>query len=368
MKIERIELHTVSIPLLRPFTTSFGTIKKSVHIIVKMYSEGLTGFGEAALIGGPSYSYETLETARHIQKDYLIPALLGKNIPDIESFENHIDCVRGNNFAKYGLEGAFWHLLSIRHEKPLYKLLGGSRTTIPAGVGIGIEKSPEELLNQIEIFLNDGYKRIKLKIKPGWDVDIVKTVRKRFGDIPLMVDANAAYTLDDIDILRELDKYELLMIEQPFHHEDLTEHAELQSAIKTPVCLDESIDNIAAAKTAIALQSCKIINIKPGRVGGLNRAKLIHDLCEEENISVWCGGMLEFGIGRAMNVALCSLPNFTFPGDVSSGSRYFSQDIVSPPIEFINGVLELPDTAGLGFEPDDELIKNFTTSSYAVSS
>lgn len=366
MKIERIELHLVSIPLKHFFETSFGREEREEHIIVKMYSEGLVGYGESAVMTNPSYNYETIETAWHVQKDFLIPALLHRDIEDIESFMHTVGAVRGHHFAKCGLESAYWHLYALQKSEPLYKMWGGTWKTIQSGVSIGIQDSIGDLLSRIEQFLNEGYKRIKIKIKPGWDVNVVKAVRDRFGDIPLMVDANAAYTPDDINIFESLDDYGLMMIEQPLHFADLTDHAELQKKLKTPVCLDESISGLRTAKAALALGSCRIINIKPGRVGGYSQAIKIHDLCRSANIPVWCGGMLEFGIGRAFNVSLCSLPNFLFPGDVSSSSRYFHQDIISPPIEFSHGELTIPDEPGFGFQPDDNLIKKYTQRSYVA--
>ena len=364
MKIERIELHVVSIPLKHFFETSFGRVEREVHIIVKMYGEGLVGYGESAVMTDPSYSYETIETVWHIQKDFLIPALLHKDIEDIESFMRMVSTVRGHHFAKCGLEGAYWHLCALQKGEPLYKMWNGTRKTIQSGVSVGIQNSIDDLLSRIKQFLDEGYKRIKIKIKPGWDVDVVRAVRKQFGNIPLMVDANAAYTPDDISVFEALDEYHLMMIEQPLHFADLTDHAELQKKLKTPICLDESISGLRTAKAALALGSCRVINIKPGRVGGYYQAKKIHDLCHGANIPVWCGGMLEFGIGRAFNVSLCSLPNFLFPGDVSSSSRYFHEDIISPPIEFSHGELTIPDEPGFGFQPDDNLIKKYSQRSY----
>lgn len=368
MKIERIDLLQVSIPLIHFFETSFARVDREDHIIIKIYSEGLTGYGESSVMTDPSYSYETTETVWHILKDFLLPAVVGKEINGADDLSNYIQGVRGHHFAKCGLEGGLWHLQSLREELPLYKIWGGTRNIIRSGVSIGIQDSIEELLDRVDGFLDEGYKRIKIKIKPGWDVEAVKAVRGRFDDIPLMVDANGAYSLEDVSIFKALDEFKLTMIEQPLHFADLVEHAELQNQISTPICLDESIGGFRSAQSALALESCRIINIKPGRVGGYLMARKIHDLCQKQNMPVWCGGMLEFGVGRAFNIALCSLPNFMFPGDVSSSSRYFHEDIVSPPIEFANGELEIPDVPGTGYKPDDTIIQKYTTRTFTLKS
>jgi O-succinylbenzoate synthase len=368
MKIERIELILVSIPLKQYFETSFGKVEVEKHIVVKMYSEGLVGYGESALGQSPSFSGETIETAWHIQKDFLIPLLLNKNISMIDDFINIIKPVRHNHFAKCGLEGAFWYLLALKEKKPVYKLWGGTQSTITSGVSIGIQETIEKLLERIEHFFSEGYKRIKIKIKPGWDIQVVKSVREKFGDIPLMVDANAAYTMKDLPVLKALDECNLMMIEQPLHFADLTEHAELQKQLKTPICLDESINGFRTAQAAMALESCRIVNIKPGRVGGYFYAKKIHNLCLEHAIPVWCGGMLEFGIGRAFNVALCTLPNFVLPGDVSSSSRYYDEDIIYPPIELLKGELKVPEAPAIGYEPDEDIIYHYAIRRYDTSS
>jgi len=360
VRIERIELRLLSIPLIRPFETSFGREDRENHIIIKLFTDGIAGYGETPVMINPGYSYETVETAWHVQKDFLIPLFLSNEFHSIEDFNRAIQPIRGHNCAKHGFEGAVWHLLALKDNKPLYRLLGGTQKTIKSGVSCGIEPTIDMLLEQIRKFLKEGYKRVKIKIKPGWEIEPIRAIRDEFGDIPLMVDANSAFSLDDLKIFRQIDEHNLMMIEQPLHHEDLTAHAELQRMIRTPVCLDESIKNISMAEAAIALGSCKIINIKPARVGGLYQAKRIHDLCQKENIPVWCGGMLEMGIGRAQNIALSTLPNFTLPGDVSSSTKYFNRDIIKPTIVFNNGELPVPETPGLGFVPDDDAIDDFT--------
>lgn len=365
MKIGKIELKVVSIPLINPFETSFGVENEEVHIIVKIYSEGLTGFGESPVMANPGYSYETVETAWHIMKDFLIPSILNKDINDITDFERLTGGIRGHNFAKHGLEGAVWDLLSKRDETPLYKMLGGSKKIVNSGVSIGIKPTINELLDAVGGFLEEGYKRIKIKIKPGWDVEPVKAIRMEFGSIPLMVDANSAYTPGDLEILQALDDFDLMMIEQPLFYNDLTAHAALQEQLSTPICLDESISSVSMAEAALELKSCKIINIKPGRVGGLNNAKRIHDLCLNSGIPVWCGGMLEMGIGRAQNIAISTLENFRFPGDVSSSTKYFHKDIVTPVILFKNGALKVSESPGTGYTPDEKTIEEFSIRSYS---
>lgn len=367
MKIERIELHRVNMPLVKPFETSFGREDREVHIIVKIFADGLIGYGESPVGQTPGYAYETGETAWHIQSEFIAPAIINREISGIEDFLKITAPVRGHHFAKHGFECALWHLFSLRQNKPLYQLLGGTQKTIRSGVSVGIQKSIDELLGVIGDFLDEGYKRIKIKIKPGWDFEPIKAIREKFGDIPLMADANSAYSLQDISLFQELDPFSLMMIEQPLHYQDLTQHAHLQQQIKTPICLDESISSVAMAEAAVALKSCKIINIKPARVGGLTRAKQIHDLCQKNRMPVWCGGMLEMGIGRACNIALSTLPNFTLPGDVSSSKRYFHRDIINPEILFKNGELTVPEESGLGYLPDDAVMAKFTENKWTLS-
>lgn len=363
MKIEKVEMILVSIPLVHPFETSFGVETEETHIIVKLYSDGLIGYGETPVTPDPGYAYETIDTAWHIQSDFIVPAILNEDFESPADFDTYTRKIRGHNFAKHGFESALWHLFSLKNGLPLYKMLGGSRTTIQSGVSCGIEPSVEQLLERIDMFLGEGYKRIKIKIKPGWDVEPVRAIREKFGDIPLMVDANSAYTLNDIGIMQELDQFNLMMIEQPLRYDDLTDHAELQNRIKTAVCLDESISTVTMAEAAIALESCRIINIKPPRLGGLSKAKKVHDIAEKAGVGVWCGGMLEMGIGRAMNMAVCTLPNFVYPGDVSSSKKYFERDIITPPVLFENGEYRVTDEPGFGFTPDEKAIKEFSVES-----
>ncbi|MCP4724235.1 MAG: o-succinylbenzoate synthase [bacterium] len=366
MKIEKIELCRVKIPLKHYFETSFGRVYDEEHILVKIHSDGIFAYGESSVAPDPFYIYETCDTVWHIYRDFLIPSLINKDFDDAGSLCEAMAPVRGHNFAKHGLESAFLTLLSTKENKPFFKLIGGTRTTINSGVSIGIQDTIEELLDRVGGFLSEGYKRIKIKIKPGWDVNVVERIRKEYPDVPLMVDANSAYSLNDIAILKELDNYDLMMIEQPLHHDDLTEHAVLQSKIDTPVCLDESIKTLSAAQAAVKLGSCRIINIKPGRVGGITETINIHDLCKENNIPVWCGGMLEFGIGRSINLAICTLDNFTIPGDVSSSSRYYTEDILTEPIELTNGEFTMPEKPGTGFTVNEEVVKKYTVEKFST--
>jgi O-succinylbenzoate synthase len=351
MRIEHVELYHIRMPLVHPFETSFGREDEAQRILIAVRSEGLTGWGETATSVGPWYEYETVETCWHVLRDFLGPRVLGREVESAADVACLMVPVRGHPIAKMGLEAAVWDLLAKAQGKSMAELLGWSRSRVRVGVSIGVQDSVAALLDRIEAFWSQGYSRIKIKIRPGWDVDIVRQVRERFPDAPLMVDANSAYTLEDTDDLARLDDYDLLMIEQPLAYDDLVDHAILQQRLKTPICLDESVTSLAAARAALALDSGRIINIKPGRVGGLTVATAIHALCYEQGIPVWCGGMLETGIGRAHNVALASLPGFTMPGDISGSARYFHQDLVEPPF-VINedGTMTVPTAPGIGVE------------------
>jgi O-succinylbenzoate synthase len=361
MQIEEIEIRLVCMPLVHPFETSFGREEERQTIIVAVRSEGLTGWGEAATSTGPWYEYETVETAWHILEKFLAPLVVGRNISSPEEVSRLMAPVRGHNLAKMGLEAAVWDLLGNSEGWSLSKMLGGERKRVAVGVSIGIQDSAPALLRRIEAFQAQGYGRIKIKIRPGWDIDVVRQVRERFSDLPLMVDANSAYTLHDVDRLVAMDEYGLMMIEQPLAHDDLVDHAALQQQLRTPICLDESVPSLAAARAALALQSGRIINIKPGRVGGLLAARAIHDLCQHAGVPVWCGGMLETGIGRAHNVALASLPGFVLPGDISASARYFDQDIVEPAFELDEeAMMPVPSGPGIGVTVVEERLEAAT--------
>ncbi|NOU67057.1 o-succinylbenzoate synthase [Paenibacillus sp. LMG 31461] len=363
MKIEKIELRQVQVPLKAPFETSFGRMDKKDCVIVSVHSDGMIGYGESVAFSAPFYNEETTETIWYMLEHYLIPAVVGREVTNPEEISGVLAPIRRNHMAIAAIETAVWDLYAKQNGISLAHALGGKKQEIEVGVSIGIEPTIELVVQNVERFLEQGYKRIKVKIKPGFDIHLVEAIRKRFGeDVPLMVDANSAYTLQDVHILKELDNYNLMMIEQPLAHDDIIEHAELQRELRTPVCLDESIHTLADARHAIDLGSCRIMNIKIGRVGGLTNARKIHDLCMQRGISVWCGGMLELGIGRLHNIALSSLSNFAIPGDVSASKRFWEQDIVDPGIEMIRpGVLAVPNNAGIGHEVREQSLEQLTT-------
>jgi o-succinylbenzoate synthase len=361
MRIDRIELRHTKMELVSPFTTSMGTEYDEEHIMVKVDAEGITGWGESVAEGTPFYSYETVSTAWHILQDFLIPSILGKDIASVDEANELKSRVRGHMMAKAGLEAALWDAFAKSKNISLSKMLGGTRKKIDVGVSIGIHSSPSELIKKVEGYIAEGYKRIKIKISPGNDIQFVKALRKEFPEILLQVDANSAYELKHLNLFKEMDDYKLLLIEQPLGYEDIYDHSKLQRELKTPICLDESIHSLDDTRAAIELDSCRIINIKPGRVGGFTESKLIHDYCASKNIPVWCGGMLESGIGRAGNVALASLPNFTLPGDISASKRYYKQDIVEP--EFIvntDGTMDVPTKSGIGVEVNINTLEKVT--------
>ncbi len=361
MRIERVELRHIRLPLVHPFQTSFGVQAERDLIIVKAHADGLVGWGESASMAAPLYSYETTETCWHILRDFAVPWVLGQDIADAGELVARLAPIRGHNMAKMGLEAAFWDLLARREGVSLSRKLGGTRARIESGVSIGIQPTMEALLERIAAFVDKGYRRIKIKIKPGWDVDVVRRVRQAFPDVPLMADANSAFTLDDVGVFQRMDEFDLMMIEQPLGYDDIADHARLQAQIRTPLCLDESIHTPEHARWAIELGACRIINIKPGRVGGLYQARRIHDICQEHGLPVWCGGLLESGIGRAHNVALASLPNFRLPGDISASERYYRQDVVHPPFTVAaDGTMAVPTGPGIGVEVDEERLEAVT--------
>ena len=360
--LRSIELFLVRLPLVRPFTTSSHTKNHLDHILIRVTDQdGGQGWGECASASDPYYCSETSETSWHILRDFLAPEVLGLTWEHPDDAAKTWHKVRGNNFAKAGLEMACWDLYTRARNEPLAGALGGTRKEIFSGVSLGIEPTIDALLEQVERFLNQGYRRIKMKIGPGRDVQYLTAVRERWPDAQLMADANSAYTLEDpehLQALRALDRLNLMMIEQPLGDDDIVDHARLQRALETPICLDESIHSVDDARKAIDLGSCGIINIKVSRLGGLSEAKRVHDLCVQRNIPVWCGGMHEFGIGRAANVAICSLEGFTIPGDVSASDRAYREDIVEPPIRAYAGAIPVPfDRPGIGFEPEFDRIK-----------
>lgn len=364
MQIEKIILRHLKMGLLNPFTTSFGTeFDRELILVEAVTQNGLSGWSESVAMVAPFYNEESLKTNWHMLEDYLIPIVFHNEInhPD-ELSEKYFSQIRRNYMAKSAIEGAIWDLYAKENNIPLATAIGGTKNEIEVGVSIGIQKSIGDTLNLIEKRLEEGYKRFKLKIKPGWDIELINAVRKVYPNIPLMADANSAYTLENLEQLIELDAFNLTMIEQPLSHNDIIDHAELQKRMKTPICLDESIHSVDDARKAIQLGSCKIINIKIGRVGGLTQSKKIHDLCENNNIPVWCGGMLESGIGRAHNIALTSLPNFTLPGDTAASALYWAEDIIEPEVVVKNGMITLSKKPGLGFNPNMKNIEKLTLS------
>ena len=367
IELEQIELRLIRLPLVEPFETSFGAIDSRLIFLVKLSAGGLTGWGEVVASEEPRYSYETVGTAFHVIRDFLGPAMLDQPVDSLSGVADRFSSFRGHNMAKAGLELAFMHLLSQVEQRSLSSVLGGSQKQIGVGVSLGIQPRLEQLIERVDRHLELGYQRIKLKIKPGWDVDVVAAVRRRHPDILLSVDANSAYKLSDKDHLKKLDDFQLLLIEQPLENDDLVDHAKLQRELDTPLCLDESITDVRKAKQALELDSCRIINIKVGRVGGYSQALAIHDLCASKHVPVWCGGMLESGVGRAHNIALASLRGFTLPGDISASSRYFAHDIIRPEVTVdSDGTIVVPDGTGLGFEVDEDGINSRTETSEII--
>jgi O-succinylbenzoate synthase len=361
MKIERVEQLHVQMRLKQPFETSFGREEVMEKIIIAAYSEGLVGYGESPVEKLPLYSYETVETAWHAQRDALIPLLLDAQFERAADLPGVFAGVRGHNMAKAGIEAAVWDLEAQQAGVSVAALVGGTRPQVEVGVSIGIQPAVGDLLERVASYRAEGYGRIKVKIKPGWDADVVAVIREHFPDIRLMADANSAYTLADAPMLRRLDGLGLLMIEQPLQYDDLIDHAALQREIETPVCLDESITSLGRARDALALKACLIINIKPARVGGIAAAKATHDLCADSGVPVWCGGMLETGIGRAHNLAVAALPNFTLPGDISASDRYWHEDIVEPEFRLNpDGTMDVPRRPGIGVEVIRERLDRVT--------
>lgn len=349
MTIEKIELFLCRLPLVHFFETSFGRSYDRTFVLIRVEGGGHEGWGESVAEANPYYSSETTETVWHIIEGFIAPLVIGKTFDHPRDVYPALRRIRGHNMAKAGVEMAIWDLYARAQGQPLSKILGGTRDRIASGVSIGIQDSFDQLLEKIEKELAAGYQRIKIKIKPGWDIDAVERVRARFGGIPLQVDANAAYSLADSALLARLDPFDLLLIEQPLDYDDVMDHAVLQARIKTPVCLDESIHTVRIARDAIEARACRIINIKPGRVGGHQASIELHDLCAAHDIPVWHGGMLESGIGRAHNIHLASLPNFRLPGDIAASKRYYQPDLIDPPIDIAtDGTIEVPKGPGIG--------------------
>lgn len=361
MTIETIVLRELRMRLKAPFETSFGITQARRILLVEVVLDGVSGWGEVTTIESPSYNSETTDTAWHIISDFIAPRLVGKSLRKAGDTAALLSAIRGHQMAKAGVENAIWDAEAKLRNTPLSKLLGGTLQEIACGVSLGIRESPESLTRKVEEELKNGYQRIKIKIKPSKDVDFVAAVRKEFPDILLSVDANSAYDLKDASHLKELDQFNLLMMEQPLQWDDIHSHAKLQSQIGTAICLDECINNAAHAEAAIEMGACRIINVKLGRVGGYTSARQVHDICQRHSLPVWCGGMLETGIGRAHNIAMSTLPNFTLPGDVSASQRYWDEDIIDPEVEVTSGgTIRVPKSPGLGYAARRDLIDRLT--------
>jgi o-succinylbenzoate synthase len=358
MIIEKVRLNLLRMNLVTPFETSFGSIKERDCVVVEAFSDGLVGIGECVADRYPGYSYETSTTSWHILKDCLIPAILGIDLENPADVHKLVASVRGHPLAKAGLEMALWDLAGKMQGRSLREMLGGVRHRVEVGVSVGIQASIDSLIKVIENYLLNGYRRVKIKIKPQRDIDEVTAVRSSFPELRLQVDANSAYNLESASIFKLLDHLGLILIEQPLGEDDLWDHKKLQAMIDTPICLDESILSLRHARQALEMDACRIINIKPGRVGGISQAVAIHDLCHAGGTPVWCGGMLETGVGRAANLALASLPGFTLPGDISATERYYKQDITLERFELNqDSTIDVPINPGLGVKLDENALR-----------
>jgi o-succinylbenzoate synthase len=361
MQVRELQIREIQMELVEPFETSMDRLRSRRILLVEANVDGVVGFGECTAGENPYYSPEDTETAWHILRRYLWPMVKGKEFSSPSEIYGLMRQVRGHNMAKASLECAVWDAVAKIQNVPLSKLLGGTRQEVSSGVSIGIKDSLEELIAAVKKEIAAGYQRIKVKIKPGKDLEQVSRIRQEFPRIKLMVDANSAYTMADWPLLKQMDAFYLMMIEQPLGWDDLFGHVQLQRELNTPICLDECIHTFEQAEAAIALGACKIINLKLGRVGGHAEARRIHDLCEKNSMPVWCGGMLESGIGRAHNIAMSTLQNFSLPGDVSASSRYWREDIIEPEVMVSGtGTIRVPTGPGIGFQPRTELIENWT--------
>ena len=361
MRIERAVLRQIPLRLKEYFEISSGGMQDRRILLLTLYSEGLEGWSECVVGEDPAYSYEFTNTAWHVLTEFILPGIVGRDAEGPEDILAPVRWVRGHNMAKAAVEMAGWDLAARAEGVSLSQKLGGDRDVVPVGVSIGLKATDEELHESVSGYLDDGYARVKIKIKPGRDIEMLAGLRERFPDVAFMADANSAYTLDDVDRLKELDALDLMMIEQPFSYDDFLDHARLQEQLSTPVCLDESIKSEGDLALALELGSCQIVNIKPGRVGGFGVSRRLHDTARDRGMPVWCGGMLESGVGRAYNVALASLPGFSLPGDISASQRYWEQDIVTPEFEVEDGVMRVPSGVGLGVELDLDRIHGLTT-------
>lgn len=361
MKIDSLTLYHIRLPLVTPFETSFGSIDHKECILVELDADGSIGYGESAVERDPGYNYETTGTAWHILKDFVTPLILGQDVTDADNFQRRVAGIRGHFLAKAGVEMALWDAIGKRTGKSLKEMFGGERDKVEVGVSIGIQESASSLVRSAEEYVVQGYNRLKIKIKPGRDVEDTSVVRKAFPEIRLQVDANSAYTLETSETLRPLDQLGLLLIEQPLYEDDIWDHRKLQAQFKTPICLDESIISPRHARYALEMDACRIVNIKPGRVGGLSQGIEIYEMCRAQDVPVWCGGMLETGVGRASNLAIASLPGFSLPGDISASDRYFEHDITNERFTLNpDSTIDVPDAPGLGVTIDEDALQQFT--------
>ena len=360
MRLERAELRTVSLPLLHPFRTSFGVMTDKTFVLLRLFGEGLEGVAEGVMDSRPEFREETISGALALLQDTVLPAVLGRDWANPEQLMRHLAGVRGNRMALATLEMAFWDMWASRLGLPLSTLLGGVRDEVAVGVSLGIQPSVEATVESAVRHAEQGYRRIKLKIQPGWDVKVVQAVRAALPEVPITVDANASYTLSHLNTLRELDTLGLDYIEQPLAWNDMRDHAKLQALMHTPLCLDECITSAADARKALETAACRLLNIKVGRVGGHLEARRVHDVAASFCAPVWCGGMLESGVGRAHNIHLATLENFSKPGDTSSSSRYWARDIIHEALETSNGVMPVPSGPGIGVTLDLPFLESVT--------
>jgi len=370
VKIQKVDLIHFLLPMKEPFVAGCGPVRERHLILTKLHTDEGIGVGEVDCLHGPIYSYETTGTALHVLQQWIIPRLLGAEISEPAELVDMMEDIRGHNMAKSGLEVAFWDIYSRVKGQTIASLLGGKRKAIVSGVSIGMKDTVDQVIADAEAFLEKGYQRLKIKIKPGKDVEVMRALRKRFPDTMMMADANSSYRLNvpsHLKALKALDDFDLIMIEQPLQDDDIVWHRHLQRQLKTPICLDESIHSPDDAKKAIELESCKIINIKVARVGGLVKAKQIHDICKDAGIPLWVGSMLESGVGEAYSTHLATLDNFKLPGDVAPSDRYFTDDIIEPMTEISrDGTMEVPQTPGMGFEINEGKLKKYTVEAITV--
>ncbi len=361
LTVECVVLRLLEMPLVKPFVTSAQTMAVRPFVLVEIQAEGLSGFGECVAMPDPYYTEETVETAWHVLRTFAVPALVGQRLNRPEETAARLAPIKGNRMAKAALEAAVWDWFGKKQGMSLRDMLGGVRDRVPVGVSLGIYPRITDLLRDVERYLEEGYRRIKVKIKPGWDVDVLAAIRRSFGDIPLTADANMAYSPADVETLRRLDEFGLLYIEEPLTGEHVWEYEDLQKKISTPVCLDETVRSRSDVELALRLNAGRVLSVKAGRVGGLTEVLHIHRLAREVDIPLWCGGMLESGVGRAMNLAMAALPGFVYPGDISASDRYYARDIVHPPAVLNeDGTVDVPTGPGIGVELDWEAVNHHT--------